>query len=320
MAKVFISYSHRDEKALERLHKHLVMLRREKLIEQWFDREILAGGNIDREIKKNLTASDVFLALVSPDFLASDYCYDIEMTEALRRHDEGSIRVVPVILEPCDWTASPLGKLKALPKDGKPVSVWTNENVAYVDVATELRRLLNSPTNDSKSTVESDSTLRNSSTTKNQPRKYRIKRDFDAIDRNDFKDRAFAVIRDYFRNSIDELNSVGDPIRARYESMGEHAFTSTVLNKAAREKEAHITVHADNSHSFGGDISFSFSRRAPNNTANGFVRVEADEYELYLKLDPFSAGREAAGEARSPEQIAEVIWREFISRAGIDHD
>jgi hypothetical protein len=141
MAKAFISYSHRDEKSLERLHAHLATLRREGKITAWYDREILAGDDIDGAIGTNLKESEIFLALVSPDFLASNYCYEQEMAKALQRHAEGTLRVVPVILEPCDWKTTPLGKLKALPKDGKAISTWTNENIAYLDVVTELRRL-----------------------------------------------------------------------------------------------------------------------------------------------------------------------------------
>jgi len=122
MAKAFISYSHRDEKALARLHTHLATLRREGKITAWYDREILAGEDIDSAIGSNLAASEIFLALVSPDFLGSSYCYEQEMAKALERHAENTLRVVPVIIEPCDWKSTPLGKLKAVPKDGKPRS------------------------------------------------------------------------------------------------------------------------------------------------------------------------------------------------------
>lgn len=122
MAKAFISYSHRDEKALERLHTHLAIMRREGLISAWYDREILAGDGFDQKIEKALDESEVFLALTSPDFFASNYCYEREMERALQRHAEGSLRVVPIILEPCDWKSTPLAKLKVLPKDGKPIS------------------------------------------------------------------------------------------------------------------------------------------------------------------------------------------------------
>ena len=81
--KVFISYSHKDEAALERLHTHLAVLRRDGRIDDWFDREILAGGEIHAEITKRLESSGLFLLLVSPDFLASDYIVGQEMERAL---------------------------------------------------------------------------------------------------------------------------------------------------------------------------------------------------------------------------------------------
>jgi hypothetical protein len=88
-----------------------------------------------------------------------------------------------------------------------------------------------------------------------------------------------------------------------------------VLNKGARNKEAHITIRGDSASTFGGDISYSFDPRAPINSANGFVRIEADEYQLYSTLDRF-----LFRDSRIPEGIAEALWIEFISHAGIDHD
>jgi hypothetical protein len=318
MTKLFISYSHRDEKALERLHTHLAMLRREGAITAWYDREILAGANIDNEIDGNLSDSDIFFALVSPDFLDSKYCYEREMAKALERHDEGSLRVIPIILEPCDWNSSPLGKLKALPKDGKPISTWANQNVAYLGIVEELRRVLGQSKPSGAVLVPRTATV--SGPQKEQSKRYRIRREFDTIDRDEFREKLFATIRDFFQRSINELNEIGDPIRARFENMAENSFSCTVLNKGSRERESHITVHGDSSSAFGGDISYSYSRRAPGNTANGFIRIEADEYELYPKLDNFSFMGRQTNEPRSPEQVAEVLWREFISHAGIDHD
>ena len=110
--KAFVSYSHRDDWARERLHTHLEMLRRDGQINDWYDREILAGIDIDEEISEQLESCRLFLPLVSPDFLASRYCYEREMMRALERHDAGEVRVVPIIIEPCDWTNSPLKKTK----------------------------------------------------------------------------------------------------------------------------------------------------------------------------------------------------------------
>jgi hypothetical protein len=315
--KAFISYSHDDEKALGRLHTHLAMLRREQLITAWYDREVLAGGDIDREISSNLSDSDLFLALVSPDFLASNYCYKQEMEKALKRHEDGTLRVIPIILEPCDWKSSPLNKLKALPKDGKPISTWTNENIAYLDVVTELRRLAEVP----ERSLREDATKspsRGSNQVGQQSRRYRIKKEFDSIDRDEFRQKSFVAIRDYFRHSISELNEIGDPIRARFEKISEVAFACTVLNKASRTKEAHIIVQSGGDGPFGDGITYSFSRRS--DAINGMVLVEADEFELYLKADSFGIRSRKSDGRMSTDDVAGELWREFISHAGIEHE
>src|ERR1017187_8236343 len=111
-------------------------MKRQKVIEAWHDRKIIAGSVIDDAIDKQLNASDVILLLISPDFIASDYCYDKEVLRALKRHSEGTARVIPVILRPCDWHGLPFGKLLATPTDGRPITMWPNIDQAFLDVVT----------------------------------------------------------------------------------------------------------------------------------------------------------------------------------------
>ncbi len=204
--KAFISYSHRDSEALKRLHVHLASLKREGRIQAWYDRDILAGDDLDAEIKEQLEDCELFLLMVSPDFLASEYCVETEMSRALERHDAREARVVPIIIEPCDWTNSPLRALKAVPLDGKPVSEWTNQNTAYLNVIQELRRILDqeppAPAPDAKVDAEDAEPIVPSA-----ERRYRVKRDFDDIDRAEYKEKAFGTIRSYFKNAIEELDA-----------------------------------------------------------------------------------------------------------------
>ena len=98
--KAFISYSHHDAALLERLHVHFATLRKEGLLQAWFDRDILAGEPLGERISNELAGSDLFLAMVSPDFLNSSYCVDREMEVALRRFREGAMQIVPIVAEP----------------------------------------------------------------------------------------------------------------------------------------------------------------------------------------------------------------------------
>jgi hypothetical protein len=139
---IFYSYSHRDEYLRNELDKHLSMLKRSGIIVGWHDRRIAPGAEWSGEIDKHLEASNVILLLVSSDFLASDYCYEIEMKRAMERHAQGAARVIPIILRICDWYDAPFGKLQALPKDGKPIKTWHDMDEAFMDVVAGLKRTI----------------------------------------------------------------------------------------------------------------------------------------------------------------------------------
>ena len=137
----FISYSHQDKKGLERLLVHLKPLADQGLINVWHDRENLAGDSLKKEISEKLESCDLFLALISPDYLASDEC-KFEMDRALERHKSGTVRIVSLIMNYCQWRYMPFSELLVLPEDGIPICSWDNEDKAFHDVVTELRRIL----------------------------------------------------------------------------------------------------------------------------------------------------------------------------------
>ena len=139
--EVFFSYSHKDENLREELEKHLKVLQRQGVIKAWNDRRISAGSEWEKQIHLNLQRAQIILLLVSADFIASDYCLDIEVNQAMERHRTGNSIVVPVILRPCDWKSMPFGKLQAVPKDARPVTSWENRDEAFVDIATTIRKI-----------------------------------------------------------------------------------------------------------------------------------------------------------------------------------
>jgi GTPase SAR1 family protein/predicted MPP superfamily phosphohydrolase len=138
--EVFISYSHRDETLREELGKHLSALRRENVIGFWHDRMIGAGEEWRGEIDRHLEQAGIILLLVSPDFIASEYCYDIETKRALERHAAGEAVVIPVVLRPVDWLNTPLGELQSLPRDNRAVTLWPNQDAAFVEIAKGIRQ------------------------------------------------------------------------------------------------------------------------------------------------------------------------------------
>ena len=109
------------------------------MIQAWHDRRNTAGSEIDSTISEQLEQAQIILLLVSAYFLASDYCYDVEMTRAMEKHREGSACVIPVILHPCDWQSAPFGALRATPTDGKPVSMFADPHEAFAVIAKDIR-------------------------------------------------------------------------------------------------------------------------------------------------------------------------------------
>ncbi|HEX7736089.1 MAG TPA: trypsin-like peptidase domain-containing protein [Ktedonobacteraceae bacterium] len=140
--KIFYSYAHEDEKLRKELENHLSLLKRQNLISGWYDRDIGAGREFGPAIKKQLNSADIILLLISPSFMGSDYCYDEEMMRAMERHEAGNARVIPVILRTVDWHKAPFGGLLAVPRDGKAVTEWTNKDLAFFDVAKNIRTLV----------------------------------------------------------------------------------------------------------------------------------------------------------------------------------
>lgn len=293
------------------------MLQREGLVSAWFDRAILAGDDLGAEIKGRLDAADVFIALVSPDYLDSNYCYEKEFEYALALYEQGRIRIVPVIVEPCDWLSSPLQKFMALPKDGKPISEWTNANNAYLDVVIGLRRLVaqdeREPRPSSGSSGQPDEVA---------PRRVRLKRDFDVIEKADFADKTYQTILAYFRSAADELSRASEDLRTRFEEMAPTAFTGTIVNRARREgRDAHITVHnKKGGRGFGSGITYVFQPHAEDNVANGTIRVEADDYDLFLSTDGGFGGFRGEVGKLSPERAAEWLWNQFVQQAGVEYE
>src|SRR6266700_6316912 len=95
--EIFISYAHADEPLLRQLETHLSLLKRQGLISLWHDRQIVAGTDWAQTIDTHLEQAAVILLLISADFLASDYCYGIEMARALEREQAGQVQVIPIV-------------------------------------------------------------------------------------------------------------------------------------------------------------------------------------------------------------------------------
>ncbi len=138
--KLFYSYASKDDRWRRKLETHLSLLQREGFITGWHCQNITAGAVRTSELDAHLTTADIILLLISPDFLASEYCYSIEMKKALARHSTGEACVIPIILRPTDWMQALFGDLQVLPSNMRPVSRWRNHDEALLDIVMGIRK------------------------------------------------------------------------------------------------------------------------------------------------------------------------------------
>jgi len=133
--EIFFSYAHEDEDLMDDVRRQLIVYEGNGRILKWHDRMIPPGTEWRDHIDSKLEAAQVVLLFMSPHSIESRYCYEIEGEAALQRHQAGKARVIPIVLRPCPWEATPFGALQALPADAKPISTWTDRDQACLDVA-----------------------------------------------------------------------------------------------------------------------------------------------------------------------------------------
>lgn len=142
--EIFLSYSHEDEKLKQDLLKHMAILGQGRTgrVIVWHDRDIKAADNWKQQIDTHLASAKIIILLISSDFIASDYCYSIEMEAAMERYEKGEARIVPIIVRPVEWEETPFHKLQALPHNAKAVVKWSIPDEAWVDIVKEIKKIL----------------------------------------------------------------------------------------------------------------------------------------------------------------------------------
>lgn len=323
MPSVFFSYSHADEALRDQLEKQLSMLKRQGVIETWHDRRIGAGNEIDATIDAHIDSDEIILLLVSPDFLASDYCYDIEMTRALARHEAGAAKVIPVILRACDWHHAPFGKLLAVPRDGKPVTQWPDQDQAFLEVAQAVRvaaeRLGGVPevrkatassvravqgalhTQDPRPSPPSMHTARSSN--------LRLAKTFSELDRDRFRDDSFEYIAYFFENSLRELESRNPGYQGAFKKMDARRFFATVYKDCRAVSRA--TIYCGGG-AFGNGINYVHGETTDSNAMNESLSVDADDQALFLKSFGMASFGQDRNQKLSQAGAAELYWGMFI--------
>jgi len=114
----------RDELAVQR-----AILRNQQVISDWFDGDIIPGTEWGgQDILQSISAGAQRLSFCSSAPISPwlHPCWDIEMKEALARHEAGQARVIPILLRPTDWHDAPLR-----PTPGAACTWQTRQQVAH---------------------------------------------------------------------------------------------------------------------------------------------------------------------------------------------
>lgn len=316
MVNVFFSYSHRDEALRNELEIHLSALKRQGLIDTWHDRRIDVGKEVDHSISEHLEKAHIILLLVSPYFIASDYCYDVEMKRALTRHEAGEARVIPIILHPCDWRGLPFGKLMATPTDGKPVSKYPNQHDAFLEITTAIRNAVK----DMDSAIsgsniaslirasESDTTIK--SATQHRSSNLRVKETFTDVEKDRFLVEAFEYIANYFEGSLVELRARNTGVETDFRRVDATHFESAVYMNGAEMNRCRI--RSADRRSFPGGIAYSVGHSHGDSSYNELLTVEDDGFMLFLKPLGMAFYRDVKSEKMTFEGAAEYFWHIFI--------
>jgi len=309
-ARVFMSYSHKDEELRDQLEVQLAMLKRQGLVDVWHDRRLSAGDHLDGSIGRELDEADVILLLVSPDFLASDYCYNIEKAGALDRHKDGDARLISVILRPCEWHHTELADYLVTPTDGKPITRWADRDEAFLDVARQIRRAIEELGARPRWEGQQEVLEPARAAPKVLPRSsnMRLQKTFTDADADRFLVDGFEFVERFFRGSLEELAKRNPDVETRHRVLDATAFTSTIYRHG--DKVAACTVRLGGM--FGG-INYADGEDVRANTCNESLSVEHDDQKLFFRsmgMRQWASGE--SEEALSEEGAAEYLWSLLI--------
>jgi len=282
-------------------------LKHQGVIETWHDRRILAGHILSTEIDGYLESADIILLLVSSDFLASEYCYDIEMKRAMEQHASGTAVVIPVILRPCDWHGTPFGKLLATPQDGRPITQSPNADEAFLDVVKAIKgALARRKSKPSTHTQKSGPVSVPSSSPAIRSSNLRIAKHFSQLDKDRFMHEGFEYLAKYFENSLDELVGRNPEIDRTFCRIDSNRFTATEYRQG--EKICRCAVFLEG---MAGGIAYAMNDDSRTGSWNEALSVGTDDQSLYFKPLGMQSSAQS-GDKLSFQGAAELFWGLFI--------
>ncbi|MEM9823672.1 MAG: TIR domain-containing protein [Bacteroidota bacterium] len=229
MTRVFISYVVEDDAYKDKLQKNLRVLIRQGWLDAWDQEQINVGEDRQRLIQQQLEEADLMLLLISPDYLASEYIFDVELKRIMERSDstEDAVKVIPIILRPCDWTNETFATKEVLPPEARPLSTWENEDEAYLSINEGIKQILNLKPNESLA-----ATPQSVAVTTDQPENRAILRE--TIDKGQMN-TAFDLLRQHLQDADAKTYSQYIYLRGRQARLEEKLLKKWPIHKEEQE-------------------------------------------------------------------------------------
>jgi hypothetical protein len=203
------------------------------------------------------------------------------MQRAIQKHENGTAKVIPVILHSCDWHSTPFGKLLATPRDGKPISKYPNYHDAFLEVVNVVKQaLIKIKPKNVVDSVRMPSVSSISPKIISQPRSsnLRLKKEFSEKEKDDFLEESFEYMANFFETSLEELDKRNSSISTKFRKIDANHFTSVVYKNDKSVSQCKIWLGG-----FTNGISFSSSISANDNSFNESMIVVKGEHALSLK-------------------------------------
>ncbi|KHT31727.1 toll/interleukin-1 receptor domain-containing protein [Pectobacterium carotovorum] len=319
MTTLVFSYSHVDEALRNELEKHLSPLKRMGKITTWHDRRIIPGQEFEHQIDQYFFDADIILLLISSDFIASDYCYQVEMANALERHKRGEAVVIPVILRECAWHKLPFGSIMAATIDGKPITKFTSHDEGYVQVVDAVSRAIagiatkkpqqsvevHSPASTPSSFQTTDTIFTPRSSNLSLPKV------FTDLDKDRACREGFEYVARYFENSLTELKKRHAGLDVDFHQRDTDSFTCAVYINGS--KVGQCGIWRGHRHMGLGDICYSQSG-VTHNSCNESLSI-ADNGQLigFRPMMGFLGSRSSQNSLLTNEGTAAHLWDMFFN-------
>lgn len=321
MASLVFSYSHADEALRNELEKHLSPLKRMGKISTWHDRRIIPGQVFEHQIDQYFSEADIVLLLISSDFIASDYCYQVEMVNAMERHRRGDAVVIPVILRECAWHQLPFGNILAATVDGKPITKFASHDEGYVQVVDAVARAIdNMEVKKTRQSVDFRSPLSTPSLTQEigsifTPRSSNLSlpKKFTDLDKDRACREGFEYLTRYFENSLSELKKRNPGVDYEFHQLDSNAFSCAIYINGSRVGQCGIW--RNNSRSLGvGDICYGqdgITRNSYNECLTINDNGQTLGFRPLMGVYTMSSSREIL---LTNEGMAEHLWDMFFNQ------